>query len=426
MRIRSVQAHLLSYRLPEPLQLTYYGGRRTIVKRDAMLVRIETDDGLTGYGPAQGTEASKAGIDTVVAPYLEGRALADPDALRVHFLEGAGRTPELLRLYSSVEIALYDLIGKSKGVSVSELLGGRVRDRIRLYGSAGMHLTPEKHAEEALAISKLGFRAYKMHSGIGPDQDIETVRLMREAVGPDFDLMVDAHAWWQMGDRNYVESTIDRLAERLGGYDIAWLEEPLPPDDHGGYRRLKDLDCIPLASGVHEPDEPAFLDLIFSGVDYLQFDLISQGGYPAARRMLAEVSRAGLKLAFHSWGTALEVIAAAHLGVCWPDQVVEWLEYPCYSTPSQAGMYPFPLAAEVLKEPLPLDHGDLILPKGPGLGVEVDEGVIARYPWIPGPWSFVYTDSPSEARMITDPLSEHRSGKPSGTMGSRAADRQAS
>jgi L-alanine-DL-glutamate epimerase-like enolase superfamily enzyme len=151
------------------------------------------------------------------------------------------------------------------------------------------------------------------------------------------------------------------------------------------------------------------LDLILAGVDYLQLDLVSQGGYATARRMLREVSRAGLRFAFHSWGTALEVIAAAHLGACWPDQVVEWLEYPCYSTPSQAGMYPFPLAGEVLKAPLQLDNGDLILPKGPGLGVEVDESVVGRYPWIPGPWSMVRTDS-----------------KPPGVAGSRGANRQAS
>jgi L-alanine-DL-glutamate epimerase-like enolase superfamily enzyme len=272
-----------------------------------------------------------------------------------------------------------------------------------------MHMTPEKHAEEALAISQLGFRAYKMHSGIGPDHDIETIRLMRDAVGPDFDLIVDAHAWWQMGDRNYLQATIDKLAQELGEYNVAWLEEPLPPDDHEGYRRLKELDLVPLASGVHQPNEPGFLDLIFAGVDYLQLDLVSQGGYPTARRVLGEVSRAGLKFAFHNWGTALEVIAAAHLGVCWPDQVVEWLEYPCYSTQSQAGMYPFPLAAEVLKAPLQLDHGDLILPKGPGLGVEVDESVVERYPCIPGPWSLDQTDL-----------------KPPASVGSRGANRQAS
>jgi L-alanine-DL-glutamate epimerase-like enolase superfamily enzyme len=409
MRIRSVQAHLLSYPLPDPLKVTYHGGERTIVKRDAMLIRAEADAGLVGYGPAPANEQAKHAIDNVVAPFLSGRTLADPDALRVQFLEETGRDPGLQKLYCAVEIALYDLIGKEQGLPVSELLGGRVRDRIRLYGSAGMHMTPEKHAEEALAISQLGFRAYKMHSGIGPDNDIEVIRLMRDAVGPDFDLIVDAHAWWQIGDLNYLEATIDKLAEQLGEYNIAWLEEPLPPDHHEGYRRLKELDLVSLASGVHEPDEPSFLDLIFAGVDYLQLDLVSQGGYATARRMVGEVSRAGLKFAFHSWGTALEVIAAAHLGVCWPDQVVEWLEYPCYSTPSRAGMYPFPLAAEVLKEPLQLDHGDFILPKGPGLGVEVDEGVIERYPWIPGPWSVVRTGS-----------------KPPGGVGSRGANRQAS
>jgi L-alanine-DL-glutamate epimerase-like enolase superfamily enzyme len=407
MRIRSVQAHLLSCPLPAPLNLTYHGGRRTIVKRDAMLIRVEADNGLIGYAPGQGSEAAKQGIDRVVAPFLAGRTLADPDALRVQFLEGPGRSVEHLKLYCAVEIALYDLVGKSKDLPVSELLGGRVRDGIRLYGSAGMYMTPAQYAEEASAIAKLGFRAYKMRSGIGPEQDLETVRLMREAVGPDFELMVDAHTWWRMGDRDYTRSTIDKLAEDLSQYGVAWLEEPLPPEDHDGYRRLKELDLLPIASGEHEPDEPAYLDLILTEcVDYVQMDVVCQGGYATARRLLREIERAGLKFAFHSWGTALEVIAAAHLGVCWPAQVVEWLEYPCYATASRAGMYQFPLAAEILKEPLKLEHGDLIVPTGPGLGVEVDEAVLERYPWIPGPWSYFEIDSPRETRAVTGDHSE--------------------
>jgi L-alanine-DL-glutamate epimerase and related enzymes of enolase superfamily len=95
------------------------------------------------------------------------------------------------------------------------------------------------------------------------------------------------------------------------------------------------------------------------------------------------------------------VVAAAHLGVCWPETVVEWLEYPCYSTPSTAGMYPFPLAAEILKEPLHIDTGDLILSRAPGLGVEVDESIIERYPWIPGPWSSFTMHSPAETWAVT-------------------------
>ena len=427
MRICSVQAYLLSYPLPEPLRLVYQGGERTIVKRDAMLIRVKTDNGLTGYAPGPGNELSKRCVDAVIAPFLTGRWLADPDALRVHFLEGPGQTAELQELYGAVEIALYDLVGKAKGLPVSELLGGRVRDRIRLYGSAGMHLTPEDHAAEAHALSQLGFRAYKMRAGTGPDQDLEAVRRMREAVGPDFDLMIDAQDWWRVGDRNHAESAIERLAEALGEYNVAWLEEPLPPDEHQNYRRLKELDFVPLAAGIHEPDEPGILELILTGgVDYLQLDLVSQGGYSMARRMLAEVSRAGLKFAFHCEGTALEVVAAAHLGVCWQDQVVEWLEYPCYSDAIQAGMCPFPLAAEVLKEPLPLDHGDLILPARPGLGVQVDESVVERYPWIPGPRSFLPAEPSVESREITDAQSQQGHQKPPAGAGSRGVKRRAS
>jgi L-alanine-DL-glutamate epimerase-like enolase superfamily enzyme len=407
MRIRSVHAHLLSAPLAAPLKLPYYGGTRTILKRDAMLIRVEADTGLVGYAPGQGSEVAKRGIDTVVAPFLEGRTLADPDALRVQFLEGAGISPESRKLYCSVEIALYDLVGKSKGVAVSELLGGRVRDRIRLYGSAGMYMTPAQYAEEARAISQLGFRAYKMRPGMGPEQDLETVRQMREAVGPDFELMVDAHTWWRMGDRNYAPETISKLAREFSQYGIAWLEEPLPPQDHAGYRQLKNLDAVPIASGEHEPDEAGYLDLIDTeAVDYVQMDVVCQGGYAAARRLFKEIERAGLKFAFHSWGTSLEVIAAAHLGVCWQEQVVEWLEYPCYAAPGRAGMYPFPLAEEILKAPLRVENGDLIMPAGPGLGVEVDEGVLARYPWIPGPWSFFEIDSPRETRAVTGDHSE--------------------
>jgi L-alanine-DL-glutamate epimerase-like enolase superfamily enzyme len=389
------------------LKLPYYGGQRTILKRDAMLIRVEADNGLVGYAPGQGSEIAKQGIDAVVAPFLEGRTLADPDALRVQFAEGPGISINQRKLYCAAEIALYDLVGKSKGVPVSELLGGRVRDRIRLYGSAGMYMSPAEYAEEARAIAKLGFRAYKMRSGMGPSEDLETVRQMRDAVGPDFDLMVDAHTWWRMGDRNYLPDTIHKLARDLSQYGLAWLEEPLPPEDHEGYRLLKNLDLLPIASGEHEPDEPSYLDLILTEcVDYVQMDVVCQGGYTAARRLLKEIERAGLKFAFHSWGTALEVIAAAHLGGCWPEQVIEWLEFPCYATPSRAGMYPFPLAEEILKEPLRIEHGDLIVPTGPGLGVEVDEGVVERYPWIPGPWSYFEIDSPRETRAVTADHSE--------------------
>jgi L-alanine-DL-glutamate epimerase-like enolase superfamily enzyme len=130
-------------------------------------------------------------------------------------------------------------------------------------------------------------------------------------------------------------------------------------------------------------------------------DVCCQGGYALGRRLFAQIEQQDLRFAFHSWGTALEVLAAAHLGVCWPELVAEWLEYPCYSNLGRPGMYSFPLADDILAEPLLLDNGDLVVPRAPGLGIAVNETVVDRYPWIPGPWSEFRLDSPPETWYVT-------------------------
>ena len=412
MKIASVRSYLLSYRFKEPIVLRFRGGERIIVKRDAMFIRVETDNGLVGYAPGPGSERATRIIEDIIAPFLRDRTLVDPDALRVQFLQGPGAEPDVAKTYCSVEIALYDITGKIHGVPVSELIGGRLRDRIRVYGSAGMYMPPEAYAAEADAIAELGFNAYKMRPAGGAEQDLETVRLVRETVGSDFDLMVDAHTWWRMGDRSYPIDIIEQLAEEMAGHNVSWLEEPLPPHDHDGYLRLKEKDLIPLASGEHEPTEESMLDLVLTqAVDYIQMDVCLQGGYAMGRRLFAEVARQGLRFAFHSSGTALEVIAAAQLGICWPEMIVDWLEYPCYSSPDRAGMYPFPLASEILTEPLHLDRGQLVVPRSPGLGVMVDESMVERYPWIPGPWSYFRTDSPAETKPVTSDRMVRREGR---------------
>ncbi len=122
--------------------------------------------------------------------------------------------------------------------------------------------------------------------------------------------------------------------------------------------------------------------------------------------MFSEISRQGLRFAFHSWGTALEVVAAAHLGICWPETVAEWLEYPVYSTNTRAGMYDFPLAEDILKDPLQIEAGDLVVSDRPGLGVSIDMGVIEKYPWIPGPWSYFTLISPKQTWAVSADHSE--------------------
>jgi L-alanine-DL-glutamate epimerase-like enolase superfamily enzyme len=402
MRIQSVRSWLLSYPMDPIVKLSYYGGERTILKRDAMLVRIEAGNGLVGYGPGEASEKAQRSIETVIGPFLEGKELDDPEALRAEFLGQPGVDLTLSKIYAGVELTLYDLLGKQRGLPVSELIGGRVRDRIALYGSAGMYQEPEGYAAEAAGIAELGFHGYKMRPALGPDRDVETVRLMRDAVGPDMDLMIDAHSWWRMGDRSYPQQTIEDLAARMSEFRIAWLEEPLPPDDHDAYRQLRDQKLTPIASGEHEPSEERFLDLIRKqSVDYVQADVVCQGGYAVGRSILAELARAGMRFAFHSWGTDLEAMAAAHLGICWPETVVEWLEYPVYTSGKLTTMYPFPLASNILKEPLRISDGALLVPNEPGLGVSVDESVIERYPWIPGPWSHFTLISPPGTWSVT-------------------------
>ena len=118
MKITGIEAYLLSYPLPEPVTLTYFGGERTILKRDAMLIRVSTDQGIFGYAPGQASVKSKQTIDTLIAPFLLGRTLADPDALRIMFQQGPGADAEVSKVYSAVEIALYDVVGKARNMPV--------------------------------------------------------------------------------------------------------------------------------------------------------------------------------------------------------------------------------------------------------------------------------------------------------------------
>ncbi len=192
--------------MPEKVTLAFWGGVRTIIKRDAMLIKVVADNGLIGYAPGPAFVRAQEEINTSIREFLVGK---DPLKWREFAFSGALET---LKVYHATEVALLDLVGKYEKCSISELMGGRVRQNIKLYGSAGMYMPPEKYAEEAAAIQATGFLAYKMRPGLGTEADLKTVQLMRKATGPEFELMIDAHTWWRMGDKNYSEIEIRDLA----------------------------------------------------------------------------------------------------------------------------------------------------------------------------------------------------------------------
>ncbi len=396
MKITKVEAFLMSYAMPEPIVMPFYGGERTILKRDAMLIRVTADNGLKGFAPGPAHVPGQKDINEKIAPMLAGREVSDiiknpPD------LDYQTR-----KNYDAVEFAILDLLAKYENAPLSEYLGGRKRDRVKLYGSAGMYMSPEGYAEESAAITDMGFTAYKMRPALGPEGDLKTVELMRKAMGPDKGIMIDAHAWWRMGDLNYSYETIIQLCKDMAVYNPYWLEEPLPPDDHDIYRKITAEKLVPIASGEHEQTDAGFMDLITTGaVDFVQMDAFCQGGLKSAKKIFQGVQDHGLKFAYHSWGTTLEVLVAGHLGICWPESTVEWLEFPCYSNDGKPGMYPFPLADEILAEPLTIENGNLVVPDTAGIGLKVDESVIEKYPFIPGPWSIFKIDSPAETIAVT-------------------------
>src|SRR5688572_14279094 len=396
MIISNVEAFLMSYAMPDKVELPFWGGVRTILKRDAMLIKVTADNGLVGFAPGPAFSRAYDEISTVIKNFLLGK---DPLKWRTFkFIDN----PEVIKTYYAVEVALLDLVGKFEGCSISELMGGRVRSTIKLYGSGGMYMPPEKYAEEAAAIQQMGFPAYKMRPGMGPEADLRTVELMRKATGPQMGIMVDAHTWWRMGNKSYKPQVIRELARSMKVYNPYWLEEPFLPEDHQAYKKLKDDRFVPVATGEHEQEFEGFEDLAkLNATDFLQMDVCCQGGFEMGLKVFDLAAANNMKFAFHSWGTTLEVLAAAQLGVCRDESVVEWLEYPCYSTPTRAGMYPFPLSDEILKDPLEIKNGYLKLPTGHGLGIEVNESVIHKYPFIPGPWSFFHQDSPKETIAVT-------------------------
>src|SRR3954471_2137733 len=257
-----------------------------------LIVEIFTDAGLVGIGNAAlSPRVTKEVIDIYLKPLLIGADPWDTEFLWQHMYRktmGFGRKGIAMVAISAVDIAIWDLLGKSAKQPVYRLLGGRTKPKIPVYSSR-LYSTPLKElASEASKYKKAGYKAMKLRFGWGPvdgaegmQHNVALVRTVRETVGDGVDVMADAYMGWNL---DYAK----RMLPLLEKYNLRWLEEPVIPDDIHGYAELKKFGRIPISGGEHEFTIYGFRELIEArAVDYIQFDTNRVGGLTAARKIAA-------------------------------------------------------------------------------------------------------------------------------------------
>jgi L-lyxonate dehydratase len=274
----------------------------------AVLVRISTDEGLYGIGSVGvGNGAAAYVLEQHLRPILLGQDPFDVELLWESMYRGTlnyGRKGLVIEAISAADIALWDIIGKAAGQPVYNLLGGRTRDRLPVYASR-LYARDDLDvlAAEAACFVKKGFRAVKQRFGYGPREglpgmrkNLELVRTVRQAIGPDVELMADAYMGW---DVPYAIRMI-RIIEDAG-LNLKWVEEPVIPDDIDGYVQIRQSVSTPISGGEHEFTRYGFRELIRRrAVDILQPDVNRVGGITEARKIWAMAAGFGLPVIPHA------------------------------------------------------------------------------------------------------------------------------
>lgn len=362
--------------------------------QDDIVVEIHTDEGLTGVGEtdvnpwiaracieAPGTHTMGLGLTEM----LLGQDPLNVEALWERLYVGSamnGRRGAVINAMGALDIALHDLRGKALGKPCYELLGGARREFITPYAS----LQPEVSDFEsykrslldwALEARRRGFRAAKLevtptgpyaHKGLQASHQrmTEAIAAVREAVGPDFVLMVDVQ--YAFPDASTCLATIREWEP----FNLYFIETPLPPDDLEGYARLSAEQPIPIAAGEWLATRFEFLDLMDRGkVSVVQPDVGRVGGLTEARRVCELARERGLTVVPHLWKTGISIAAAAHLAAATPHLAfIEFLPKElCESR----------LRKELVADELQMVDGVIPLPTRPGLGIELDRDALQRF-----------------------------------------------
>jgi len=386
MRIGRVETFVLKVPLGAK---RFYSSQAEFPDRNSLLVRLTSSDGLVGwgeggqYGPA---EPVKACIDSVLGPELVTMAEASPAVVwdRLYALtRDFGQKGSYVEAMSAIDIALWDLLGKTLGASVSTLMGGRFRERVKAYGTGGYYSNIEFDrdrdlkalVEEVTRYAHDGFSMLKMKVGLLPvREDTERIAAVREALGDGFSLLADAnHA--------YNSSTAIAMGRILEDADFGWFEEPVPPEDRAGYARVRGAINVPIAGGEAEYTRYGFRDFINEGcVDIVQPDIGVCGGISEVQRIIALATANNLRTIPHVWGSGIALSAGLHVCSSLPLAPYAYRAIPLQNEPViEFDRTRNPLRDDLLVDPLVLEDGYVAVPTGPGLGVEVNMEVVERY-----------------------------------------------
>ena len=385
MKITRVEATWLRVPIPEERQHVSDFGRAATF--DTALVRIETDAGITGVGEAKVSAGSPGDYHGVIAvinhefgPGLIGQ---DPGNIagiweglysgtRAHYALARGHVfPAMSRrgvsisAISGIDIALWDILGKSLNAPIWQLLGGRKTDSMPAYASGGWADAKGIGAQLQGYVDKGGFKAVKMRVGVfdgPPAASAERVVAAREALGAGIDLMVDAHG-------TYTVSEAKQFCRLVRDCNLAWFEEPVTADDKRGLAEVRAATHIPIATGESECTRFDFRDLIeLRAADILQPDLAICGGITETMRISALASAANLRLAPHLWAGAPAFAAGLHVAAASPATHI--LEFSLGANP---------MIHELIEESFMVEAGMLAIPDRPGLGITIHDDFVKRY-----------------------------------------------
>ena len=377
MRIADLRAVPISFPVPADKSVRLGIGRS--VKRDSVLVRVESDEGHVGWGEAHHGRCPGAVaklIDTTMRELVLGMDAHDVAGVwaRVFKMQlashGMGAAAALA--LSGIDIALWDLKCQATGLPLHVLLGGSAKP-IKAY-AGGIALgwqAPSLLAEEAQRYVADGYRALKLRMGDTPARDIARVRAVRLAVGEEIDILTDANTAYTLDDVRRVMPAFEECA-------VGWLEEPFPPQDRRAYAMAAKLGRVPLAAGENHYTRYEFATLLEDGhVQFVQPDLSKTGGVTESMRIAAMASAQKLTVNPHTSATAINMATTIQF-LCAVDN-------PGYFEGDVTALNPF---RDHLADKLPyvLDAAGCVRPHaGVGIGLKIDTQFIAAHPLIEGP-----------------------------------------